>query len=121
MRLARPPRRRRAILAALLALAPLGAAVGCAGPAGGASADPYAGNADDAIEVRTHRLAPWMAADLPGWAETIRTTVAPENWNAPDSPHRLSHDANVLTVRTTHKNQEAIIAYLAQAMRKYAA
>jgi hypothetical protein len=73
----------------------------------------------DAIEVRTHQLAPWMDKDLPQWTETIKTTVAPENWNAADSPHKISYDQNFLTVRTTRENQEKILTYLARAMRKY--
>lgn len=83
-------------------------AVGCA-----------SGPKADAIEVRTHQLAPWMDTDMPQWTETIKTTVVPEDWNAEGSPHKISYDKNYLTVRSTHANQEKIVSYLGQAMRKY--
>jgi len=69
-----------------------------------------------AIEVRSHTTAPWHVEHLDDWQETITNTIAPEDWNQDGSPHRISHSGNVLTIRTTHENQEVIFEYLVTVM-----
>ena len=68
----------------------------------------------NATEVRAHQLGTGVDKALPGWTETIQTTVAPERWNAAFSPHRISYDRSTLTVRTTRENHEKILRYLGQ-------
>jgi hypothetical protein len=69
----------------------------------------------DGTEVRTHHLGTAEVKALPQWSETITATVAPERWNRAFSPHKISHDRNTLTVRTTRENHEKILKYLGQA------
>jgi len=64
------------------------------------------------IEVRTHSFAACHAGALSGWVETIKTTVAPEDWNVEGSPHRIYRDGLTVTVRTNVANQKAICDYL---------
>ena len=64
------------------------------------------------IEVRTHKFAVRHAEALSDWVETIKTTVAPEDWNVEGSPHKISQDGLALTIRTTTANHRVIVKYL---------
>ena len=62
-------------------------------------------------EVKTHTLAPSEIQNIPKYVKTIKETVAPEEWNTENSPHRISYDGDKITIRTTPSNQRAILEY----------
>ena len=63
-------------------------------------------------EVKTHTLSPREIDNIPKYLQTIKETVAPEEWNAENSPHRISSDGTKITIRTTPANHKEILEYL---------